>query len=234
MRKCLATKTIARCAALFLFCLLPLKGICQTGESTVNTLVEMGFENVGWTEDTEERVFVIQNSAYRLEGVGIGKAVDLIQKMGLPENKPCRLIVLDNNVPQISLYYQPMKGDSIAEVSRADWSVSYDLGEGWKQARRIKKQNSSLFKVDIVVYPELLFRNYILSKVYEIVVNVSPASVPLVHPIIGISIKPDIKGKERVFCSNDARLNVSSVMPKEITILSSVDLKTVTLKNNVH
>lgn len=118
---------------------------------------------------------MIQNSAYRLEGVGIGKAVDLIQKMGLPENKPCRLIVLDNNVPQISLYYQPMKGDSIAEVSRADWSVSYDLGEGWKQARRIKKQNSSLFKVDIVVYPELLFRNYILSKVYEIVVNVSPA-----------------------------------------------------------
>ena len=63
MRKCLATKTIARCAALFLFCLLPLKGICQTGESTVNTLVEMGFENVGWTEDGKERVYVLQNSA---------------------------------------------------------------------------------------------------------------------------------------------------------------------------
>lgn len=70
---------------------------------------------------------MIQNSAYRLEGVGIGKAVDLIQKMGLPENKPCRLIVLDNNIPQISLYYQPMKGDSVAEASRADWNVSYDL-----------------------------------------------------------------------------------------------------------
>ena len=86
MRKCLATKTIARCAALFLFCLLPLKGICQTGESTVNTLVEMGFENVGWTEDGKERVYVLQNSAYRLNGVGIGKAVDIIQKMGLPDN----------------------------------------------------------------------------------------------------------------------------------------------------
>lgn len=175
MRKNITIGTTLRRISLILFCLLPLKGICQTGEATVDALVKMGFENVGWTEDTEERVFVIQNSAYRLEGVGIGKAVDLIQKMGLPENKPCRLIVLDNNVPQISLYYQPMKGDSIAEVSRADWSVSYDLGEGWKQARRIKKQNSSLFKVDIVVYPELLFRNYILSKVYEIVVNVSPA-----------------------------------------------------------
>ena len=50
-----------------------------------------------------ERVYVLQNSAYRLQGVGIGKAVDVIQKMGLPEEKSCRIIVLDNNVPQISL-----------------------------------------------------------------------------------------------------------------------------------
>ena len=103
IRKCLNTKTIALCAAFFLYCLLPLKGICQTGESTVDALVEMGFENVGWTEDGNERVYVLQNSAYRLQGVGIGKAVDVIQKMGLPEEKSCRIIVLDNNVPQISL-----------------------------------------------------------------------------------------------------------------------------------
>ena len=44
IRKCLNTKTIALCAAFFLYCLLPLKGICQTGESTVDALVEMGFE----------------------------------------------------------------------------------------------------------------------------------------------------------------------------------------------
>ncbi len=60
----------------------------------------MGFENVGWTEDGNERVYVLQNSAYRLQGVGIGKAVDIIQKMGLPEEKSCRIIVLDNNVPK--------------------------------------------------------------------------------------------------------------------------------------
>ena len=46
IRKCLNTKTIAQCAAFFLYCLLPLKGICQTGESTVDALVKMGFENV--------------------------------------------------------------------------------------------------------------------------------------------------------------------------------------------
>lgn len=122
------------------FCLLPLKGVCQTGEATVDALVKMGFENVGWTEDNEERVFVIQNSAYRLEGVGIGKAVDLIQKMGLPERKPCRIIVLNNNVPQISLYYQPSKKDSTIDISKQDWEVSYNLGNSWNKVKRNKKR----------------------------------------------------------------------------------------------
>ena len=175
MVKCLTIKAIARCAALFLFCLLPLKGICQTGENTVNTLVEMGFENVGWTEDGKERVYVLQNSAYRLNGVGIGKAVDVIQKMGLPDKKPCRVIVLDNNVPQISLYYKPIIGDSVPEASRADWNVSYDLGGAWKEARKIKRENSSLFKVDVVVYPELSLKNLVITQIYQVLFNLSPA-----------------------------------------------------------
>ena len=62
---------------------------CQTGEAAVDGLVKMGFENVSWKEDDAERIYVIQNSAYRLEGMGISVAVDLIQKMGLPYRKPC-------------------------------------------------------------------------------------------------------------------------------------------------
>ena len=175
IRKCLTTKTIAQCAAFFLFCLLPLKGVCQTGESTVNTLVEMGFENVGWTEDEKERVYVLQNSAYRLQGVGIGKAIDVIQKMGLPGEKPCRVIVLDNNIPQISLYYHPVKGDTTAVAERKDWNVSYDLGDTWKQTGKIKKKNSSLFKVDILVYPQLAFKNLVINQIYQVLFDLSPA-----------------------------------------------------------
>ena len=58
----------------------------------------------------------------------------------------------------------------------------------------------------------------------KIFVSVSPTSVPLVHPIIGTKINPAIKEKDNVPCSKDAKLNVSSVIPKEITILSSVDI----------
>lgn len=168
------TKTIAQYAVFFLFCLLPLKGGCQTAVSTVDTLVEMGFENVGWTEDADERVYVLQNAAYRLQGVGAGKAIDVVQRMGLPVGKSCRIILLDNNVPQISLLYSP-----VAEVGavpgRKDWQVSHDLGGAWEKVRKVAKQNRSLFKVDVVVYPRLMFQNYKLSRVYDLVLNLSPA-----------------------------------------------------------
>lgn len=73
---------------LFFFCLFPYFAHCQTGEATANALAKAGFENVSWKEDGEERIYVIQNSAYRLEGMGIGVAVDIIRRMGLPHRKP--------------------------------------------------------------------------------------------------------------------------------------------------
>ncbi len=166
---------ITRYIAIFLFCLLPLKGVCQTGEETVDVLVGMGFENVGWHENDKERVYVMENAAYRLNGVGLGKAVDVVQRMGLPEKKPCRLIILDNNIPQISLYYQPISEDSTSNVNRQDWEVSYNLGKNWKQAIREKRKNSSLFKVDITVYPELSLKNLVITQIYQVLLNLSPA-----------------------------------------------------------
>ena len=174
MRKCLATKTIAL-LGIFLYSLLTQKGLAQTGEHAVDALVDMGFANVGWTEDAEERVYVLQNDAYRLQGVGIGKAVDVIQEMGLPENKSCRIIVLDNNVPQISLCYHPIAGDTVPEAERRDWDVSYELGDAWKKVRKAKRKNRSLFKVDVVVYPQLAFKNLIINQIYQALFNLSPA-----------------------------------------------------------
>lgn len=72
----------------FLFSISFVTGYSQPGKATADALVKMGFENVRWVEDSVECVYTIQNSAFRLEGVGISKAVDLIQKMGLPCRKP--------------------------------------------------------------------------------------------------------------------------------------------------
>ena len=79
-------------------------------------------------------------------------------------------------MPQISLYYNPVaEVDSVTVAERKDWQVSYDLGRSWKKIRKVAKVNSSLFKVDVVVYPRLMFQNYKLSRVYDIVLNASPA-----------------------------------------------------------
>ena len=162
-------------SAFFLLCLFPLKGFSQDGDRTVDALVEMGFENVGWADDGNERIYTLQNSAYRLNGVGIGKAVDVIREIGLPEGKPCRIIVLDNNIPQISLCFLPVWEDSVYTGERRDWHVSYDLGGTWKKMRKVKKKNSSLFKVDILVYPQLSFKNLIITQIYQALFDLSPA-----------------------------------------------------------
>ena len=82
---------------------------------------------------------------------------------------------MDNNVPQISLYYQPTVADSISEVDRKDWEVSYDLGKNWRKQVKGKKLNSSLFKVDITVYPELSLKNLVITQIYQVLFNLSPA-----------------------------------------------------------
>ena len=173
--KCLGIKSLALSAVLLLCCLYPSLGYGQTGDATVDALVEMGFENVGWTEDDNERVYVLQNSAYRLNGIGIGRAVDVIQSMGLPDKKACRIIVLDNNMPQMSLCYEPIIGDTVPQAERRDWVASYDLGESWKSVRRAERKNSSLYKIDVLVYPDLSLKNLVITQIYQVLFSLSPA-----------------------------------------------------------
>ena len=92
-----------------------------------------------------------------------------------PERKPCRIIVLNNNVPQISLYYQPSTKDSTIDISKQDWEVSYNLGNSWNKVKRNKKKNSSLYKVDITIYPELSLKNLVITQIYQVLFNLSPA-----------------------------------------------------------
>ena len=153
---------------------IPFKGFGQsTGELTTDSLVKMGFENVRWTDTPKERVYVIENNVYRLQGVGIAKAVDVIQKTGLAKDKPCRLIVTSYNVPQVSLTYQPVLGDT-NRISREDWQVHYDIGDSWNEVKKQKKKNSSLFKVDIMIYPQLSYKNMIITQIYQVLFDLNP------------------------------------------------------------
>lgn len=148
-----------------------------SGDAATDELVKMGFEDVRWVETENERIYTVENVAYRLNGVGITKALEVIQKHGLPEGKTCRLIVTKLNIPQISLTSTPKAttADSVKVTNREDWNVSYELGDSWKEVKKEKKKNSSLFKVDILVYPQLSFKNLIITQIYQVLFTLNPA-----------------------------------------------------------
>ncbi|MDR0973245.1 MAG: hypothetical protein LBM61_04600 [Prevotellaceae bacterium] len=177
--------------AAFIFC--PKYAYSQSGEETAQALIELGFENVRWTEDDSERVYVIENNVFKSSGVGVGKAIDQIQQTGLPTDgtKACCLIVLVNNVPRVALRL-PAKAASAPTVSRADWQISNNLGDSWEKVKHVKSGNSSLFKPDIVLIPEFWWRNYRISVMYEVYLAFSPS--------LEISLWPGMKlGYQVVF-----------------------------------
>ena len=207
-----------RCIVLISLCLITQKALGQSGDLTVKALVDLGFENVSCVEDEKERVYVVENVAYRLSGIGIGVAIDQIQATGLPEDKSCRLIVLENNVPLISLNYKPIVGDSGASNDRQDWDVSYDLGDSWEKVKGEKSKNRSLYKIDVVIYPEFSFRNLILTQIYEILLNLNPT--------VEISLWKGMKftGQVIVPVFNDYGVDYRQIRQGYITVSQTVRL----------
>ena len=144
------------------------------GEATTNELVNLGFENVRWTENDNERIYTIENNVYKANGVGIAKAIEIIQKMGIPTDKRCKVIVTNLDVPELSLTYQPT-GKELTEEGVSDgWQTSYDI-EGWNKIKRKKGKNSSRFKVDILIYPQLSYKNLIITQIYQALFTLNPA-----------------------------------------------------------
>ena len=144
------------------------------GEATTNELVNLGFENVRWTENDNERIYTIENNVYKANGVGIAKAIEIIQKMGIPTDKRCKVIVTNLDVPELSLTYQPTGKELTEEGVSEGWQTSYDI-EGWNKIKRKKGKNSSRFKVDILIYPQLSYKNLIITQIYQALFTLNPA-----------------------------------------------------------
>ena len=147
----------------------------EGGEKAVEELVNQGFENVRWTENESERIYTVENNVYKAQGVGIAKAIDIIQAYGMPTDKPCKVIVTHLGIPELSLTYRPAENETIVSGSREGWQTSYDLGNSWKEVKKEKAENRSQFKVDIVIYPDLSFKNLIITQIYQYLFTLSPA-----------------------------------------------------------
>lgn len=157
----------------------------QNGEKAMEELANLGFENIRWKDTDNERIFTIENNVYKAQGVGIAKAIEIIQKYGLPTDKSCKVIVTHLEVPEIALTYHPTNNDTTNIVNGSDWQTSYEIGDSWNEIKKEKTRNSSRFKVDIVVYPELSYKNYIITQIYQALFTLNPA--------IEVSLWPGMK-----------------------------------------
>ena len=139
----------------------------SNGDGVTEKLAKLGFENVRWTENEFERIYTIENIAYKIQETGISKAIETIQKYGMSENKRCKIIVTRQDLPEISLVHEGSK--------TSKWDASYDIGESWQEVKKEKKKNSSQYKVDILIYPQLSFQNMDITKVYQAMFSLNPA-----------------------------------------------------------
>lgn len=142
------------------------------GEKTTEELVALGFENVRWVETESEIIYTIENSVYKIQAEGIAKAIQTIQNQGMPKDKRCKVIVTRQEIPEMSLTYEPLGEDT---TSIAKWQASYEITDSWKEVKKKKKKNSSRYKVDILVYPQFSFQNMDITKIYQVMLTLNPA-----------------------------------------------------------
>ena len=151
----------------------------------VEELIIHGFENVRWIENEKECIYTIENDVYRAQGVGIAQALDIIQRYGLSTEKQCKVIVTHLEVPELSLTYHPNECDTTDVADKRQWKTSYEVGDSWNSIKTEKAENSSRFKVDILVYPQLSFKNLIITQIYQALFTLNPA--------IEVSLWPGMK-----------------------------------------
>ena len=151
----------------------------------VEELIIHGFENVRWIENEKECIYTIENDVYRAQGVGIAQALDIIQRYGLSTEKQCKVIVTHLEVPELSLTYHPNECDTTDIADKRQWKTSYEVGDSWNSIKTEKAENSSRFKVDILVYPQLSFKNLIITQIYQALFTLNPA--------IEVSLWPGMK-----------------------------------------
>lgn len=154
----------------FLFLILPVAFSfqeihAQTRTTLESELLRIGLENVSVLDTDTACILMFEDNVHRLKDIGIQSVIRELPDLG----KPLYIILLENNVPKLLL--SSPSGSTHPEA----WTASYDTDAHWKHIRRSERNNSSLFKFDLVFYPEIKFRNIKLEKMYDWVVNISPA-----------------------------------------------------------
>lgn len=144
-----------------------------------NALKNAGMENIRVVNSEGRQIAAYEDNVYRGTYRGIGKAIEACLACDLREG--VELIVLENEVPQLSIVltdslmadYRGGKA-TLEEVYRR-MGISVDTDRATKALKGADKINSSAWKADIVVYPQLYLENSRFDRLYMYGVSIGPA-----------------------------------------------------------
>ena len=148
----------------------------------VDVLVEDGFENVRASRTNDVTYVSFEDNIYRGTYTGLNKALQLILA-SVPEDDALDVVVADLGQPRLHLAVDAqMIGDyrqgkiSLSEVY-TKMLIDNDYDASWQMLKRISKRqtNSSSWKADFVIYPQLSLDNTYLDELYDYYFNIAPA-----------------------------------------------------------
>lgn len=142
-------------------------------------LRSLGLENIRVAEANGSTIIAFEDNVYRGTYRGIGIAIqNTIEEI---QNGGIELIALDNGVPQVhialpeSLIIAYRKGElSIGELY-TQMKISASTDNAFTHIKGAEVVNSSRWKTDIVLYPDVVLENFSFDKLYHYQLNLSPA-----------------------------------------------------------
>lgn len=143
-------------------------------------LQELGMENIRTTVVNGNTVASFENNVFRGSVRGIGKAI-VAGMEGMTSGR-LQLVALDNGIAQLvitlpdTLIANYKSGKIGLEQVYLEMGLSCSTDVAMKALEEDrKKDNSSAWKTDIVIYPQVLLENFNFDKLYSYAVNLSPA-----------------------------------------------------------
>lgn len=143
-------------------------------------LSAIGFENVTLQTRNDKVLVSIENHIYSWNVAALSTAIDtLVEYSG--DKSDISLYFLKNGIPQVqlnvpvNLWLEYRQGLVPRLILQQAIDVSYTIDENWRYLKDKPALNSTINKVDLVIYPQLSIQNRLLSQLYEIQFNIAPA-----------------------------------------------------------
>jgi len=165
-----------------LFLLFYLLGIlnCYSQNTLTSALEEQGFENIRILETKDAITISIENKSYRSDVRGITIALNTISEQ-VENEKQINLLLLNNDLPvlifrvQVQAWKEFKKEDITPDYFSGQFEVSRDTRYEWESLKSISPANRVIRQADLIIYPNIAFRNTRRDKLYETRFEIAPA-----------------------------------------------------------